>query len=232
MRFVPCVAVAAGLVALVAALACSSAPVKKELTAQEIVDRSSEKMKELKSVHFRLELTGGKMALAPGMVVDNVEGDAAVPGRIQAKTKATVLNMVVEMELVSVEGKQYLRNPLTKRWDEIPAAFAQANFFSPESGAPAIMKGTKNLARLENEAVEGTESYHLKGTLEPAAVVALTGGAPAGAPLAVEAWIGTGDFLVRQIKLQGAVLQGDQANVLRTLTLSRFNTPVTIEPPR
>jgi len=228
----PQFAVAAVMALAVLALAaCASAPPpKKELTAQEIVDKAGDKMKELKSVHFRLELTDGKMALGPGITVENIEGDAASPGRMRISTKATIMGMVTEIELIGVEGRQYLRNPLTKRWEAAPISLAGSDLFAPE-GAPSIMKSAKNLARLEDEAIDGAESYHVKGTVESGLIAALVGGAPSNAQVQVEMWIGTADFFVRQIKLAGPLLQDDAAKIVRTLKLSKFNEPVTIEPP-
>ncbi|MBI4320773.1 MAG: LppX_LprAFG lipoprotein [Chloroflexi bacterium] len=206
-------------------------PVKKELSAQEIVDRSSEKMEALKSLHFRLEVLEGKLALGPGISVDAVEGDAAVPGRIRIKTKTTLVGMSVDVEFISVDGKQYLRNPLTKRWDNLPVAVAPASLFDRERGATSIMKGAKNLTKLPDEVFDGTESYHISGSVEPSAVSTIIGGVPSEAQVPVEAWIGTDDFLLRQIRLEGPLVQGDSPKVVRVLKLSKFDEPVNIEPP-
>lgn len=232
MRIVRYPAIVVMALAVVALAACATTPPpKKELTAQEIVDKASDKMKELKSVHFRLEVTDGKMAIGPGITVDNIEGDAASPGRIHISTKAIVIGMVAEIELIVVADKQYLRNPLTKRWEVSPVSFAGANLFVPEAGAPTIMKGTKNLAKAENEALDGVESYHIRGTIAPAEVASLVGGVPSNSDVQVEAWIGTADFFIREIKLVGQLMQDDPAKIVRTLKLSKFNEPVTIEPP-
>lgn len=204
---------------------------KKELTAQEIADKSAETMKEVKSIHFVLEVENGTMVVAPGITVDKVEGDAVRPDRMHLNTTANVAGFTVEIELIGAEGKQYLLNPLTRRWEPLQVAFPASNLFEPERGVAEIMKNVKNLTKLPNETIDGVDSYHLKGTIDSTVIAAIVGGAASGSPVELEAWVGVNDFFIRQMKLGGAVLQGDRAEAIRTLRLSRFNEPVTIEPP-
>ena len=220
------------MLAAVALAACSApAAGKKELTAQEIVDNSSEKIQALKSVHFRLEVADGKMSLGLGITVDNVEGDAALPGRMRIKSKASFGGVVFDVDFISVDGKQYFRNPLTGRWETLPIAVAATNLFDRDKGAVSVMKGAINLTKLANETMDGVESYHLRGTVEASALASIVGAVPSESQVQVDTWIGTSDFLVRQIRIEGALLQGDAAQAVRTLKLSRFDEPVTIEPP-
>lgn len=203
----------------------------KEVTAQDIIDMSREKVKDVKSVHFRLEIANGSMTLGPGISINTIEGDGVEPGRLRIKTSVTVLNMPVEVELISVDGKQFLRDAFTRRWQVLSTPLAQTNFFDPDIGVANIMKNLQNPAKLPNEVIDGVDAYHLQGTLNPDVLSPIFGGIPADGTVKTELWIGTEDFLVRQIRLEGPILQEDGPSIARTLKLSRFNEPVTIEAP-
>ncbi len=210
---------------------CAAEQARQRMMPQQIVDNASDKTQALKYVYFRLETTGGKMSVSPGVDLYNVEGDVASPGRIHITTKADFSGSVVDIDLISIGGKQYMRNSLTRQWDVLPVPFAPSNLFAPDTGAASIVRSARNLSKLDDESVDGAPSYHLKGTADSAAVASLIGGTPSGSPVQVEAWIGTGDFVVRQIRLEGAMLKDDSPKTVRLLKLSKFNEPVTIEPP-
>ena len=57
-------------------------------------------------------------------------------------------------------------------------------------------------------------------------------GALAGGRLTVEVRIGQQDWLIRSLRLEGAILAADSPDMVRLLQLSEFNAPVTIEPPQ
>lgn len=209
----------------------SKATAVKELTAQEILDASRERMKDVKSVHFRLEMINGKIALGPDITLDTVEGDAVEPGRVRIKTNVSIYGIPLEVELIIADGKQYMREPLTRRWTLLGAPLPQVNLFDPEVGVANIVKNIKNPEKLQSEAIDGADCYHLKGSLDPGVVSFVFGSTPASRSVQAEVWIDTGDLLVRQIRLEGAILQEEPPGIVRTLKLSKFNEPVTIEPP-
>ena len=49
--------------------------------------------------------------------------------------------------------------------------------------------------------------------------------------MTLEVWIGSADMLPRSVKLTGRLLSEDPADMIRFLDLSRFDEPVTVEPP-
>jgi hypothetical protein len=85
--------------------------------------------------------------------------------------------------------------------------------------------------KLGIETLDGTRVYHLSGAVPAAAIVDMIGGQAVVELVGGELWVGADDFLVRQVRLQGAIAPAEKASVVRVLKLSRFNEPVTIEPP-
>ena len=59
----------------------------------------------------------------------------------------------------------------------------------------------------------------------------LVPGAPEGETLHMEVWVGRDDYLVRKVRLTGRLVEADTPEIVRVLELSRFDEPVSIEPP-
>ena len=160
----------------------------------------------------------------------SAKGDAARPDKLSADLLASVGGFTAALSYVAVNGKHYMTDPISRQWMEVPAQFNTIAIFSPETGAPAILKSMQGLTKQANEKVDGVDSYHLSG-LVPGDVLQPLLGASAPAQLKAEVWIGTGDFLSRRIVLRGAIFQGDPDTTVRTLLLSNFDKPVTITAP-
>ena len=223
------VAIALGVVLI----GCSApAPPPRELTSEEILDRTSSQMKTVDSVHFQMEITGGTMLLGPGIKISKLEGDAVRPDKLRVKTKATFAGIVVDVELVSAAGKQFLRNPLTQRWDALQVDLGTANLLDAEKGALTILRHADDLKRLPNEDLDGVAVLHIAGTVEASAITSVTGGVPSGSPVTIEAWIGADDFLLRKVLVSGSVVEGEPGEVARIIVFSQFNQPVKIELPQ
>jgi hypothetical protein len=200
------------------------------LTEQQIAQRAVDKLSALNSFHFDLSTdTGGKPA-GGGLGLVSAKGDAARPDKLSATLQASIGGFTASLQYVAVDGKHYMTDPISRQWMEVPAQFNTIAVFSPETGAPAILKGLQSLAKQAPEAVDGVPSYHLSGQA-PGDVLQPLLGASAPGPLKAEVWIGMDDFLTRRITLTGVIFQGEPETTVRTLLLSNFDKPVTITAP-
>jgi hypothetical protein len=221
------------LMALLAACAASTpAPTPTpELTEQEIAQRAVDRLSALNSFHFDLATdTGGKPLSSAGFALVSASGDAARPDKLSASLQASVGGFVANVSYISTGGKHYMTDPFSKQWIEVPPQFNTIAVFSPQTGAPAMVKSLQGLKKQGREQVDGVNSYHLAGTA-PGDVLQPVLGASAPAQLKADVWIGTGDFLTRRITLSGPILDGEPEGTVRTLTLTKFNEPVNIEAP-
>ncbi|HLQ35216.1 MAG TPA: LppX_LprAFG lipoprotein [Chloroflexota bacterium] len=201
------------------------------LTEQEIAQRAVDRLGALSSFHFELATdTGGKPLGSTAFALVSASGDAARPDKLSASLQASVGGFVAAVSYVSAGGKHFMTDPISRQWMEVPPQFNTIAVFSPETGAPAIVKSLQGLKRQPTEQVEGVDSYHLAGTA-PGDVLLPLLGAAAPAQLKADVWIGNGDFLTRRITLTGAILQGEPETTVRTLKLSRFDQPVDIQAP-
>ncbi|MFI5265901.1 MAG: LppX_LprAFG lipoprotein [Chloroflexota bacterium] len=214
-----------------ALLSCaSSAAQVPQLTEQDIAQRAVDKLSALNSFHFDLSTDTGGKPLGGGFALVSAKGDAARPDKLSASLQASVGGFTAALNYVAVDGKHYMTDPISRQWIEVPAQFNTIAVFSPETGAPAIVKSMQGLKKQGTEPVDGVDSYHLSGQV-PGDVLQPLLGSSAPAQLKADVWIGTSDFLTRRIVIAGAIFQGEADTTVRTLLLSNFDKPVTISAP-
>lgn len=201
------------------------------LTEQQIAQRAIDKLGTLNSFHFDLSTdTGGKPGANSGFALLSAKGDVARPDKLSAALQASLGGFTASLNYISAGGKHYMTDPISKQWMEVPPQFNTIAVFSPESGAPAIVKGMQSLQKQGTEQVDGVESYHLSGTA-PGDVLQPLLGASAPGPLKADVWIGMNDFLTRRITVTGPIFQGEPDNTVRTLLLSKFDETIDISAP-
>ncbi len=189
-------------------------------------------MQTLNSYHFLLDQTGGGTPVGTGVEMTKAEGDIAKPDKMKATITGTVGNMTLQLQMVTVGGVLKMTNPLSGKWETPPAAFNVLSLFDPNTGVAAILKGLTNPAKQEDAEVGGTLCYHLTGNINSENLNAITGNATTGNPIQAEVWIGKTDSWIRQIKLTGKVTATEADGIVRTLGLSNFDVPVSIELPQ
>jgi hypothetical protein len=213
------------------AVAACSGQKTPELTASDIIGKASDALKSVKSVHFSLVATGGTMVIGGGLPAKNIEGDAVQPDRIKGMAASTFGNVNVQIAFVIIGSDEYVTNPITKQWQEVPGNATAPNLLDPQQGAGALLKKATELKKLTDETVSGTDCYHLSGKLNGTLIAGLIGSKGLDTPLPSEVWIGKSDFFPRQLKLVGPITAEEPPAIQRVLALSQFNETVTIDPP-
>ena len=198
------------------------------LTAAEIIAKASEKLDALSSFHFGLDQKGGGTPIAMGLEMTAASGDIARPDKLKIKVFAGF----VEVEVITVGEITYMTNPLTGKWEPLPSEFTAVKLFDPDTGLTAIVGGITKTTKIAEEKIAGVLCYHIKGVLDSGELRPISCGmAIEGVPIDTDVWIGKDDFLLRQIRLEGQVTEGEEPGIVRTLSVSNFDQPVTIELP-
>jgi len=202
------------------------------LTAAEIIARASEELEALSSFHFALDQEGGGTPIAMGLEMTAASGDIVRPAKLKVKVFASYVAGYVEAEVITVGEVTFMTHPLTGEWEPLPNEFTAVRLFNPDTGIKAIIEKITNAVILGEEKVAGVLCYHIKGTLDSGDLSAITcGNAIEGVSIDTEVWIGKEDFLLRQIKLEGQITKDEEPGIVRTLSLSNFDQPITIELP-
>ncbi len=106
-----------------------------------VLQQSGEAMAGLKTFRFSLRHPSGAtpLDLLPGLGIQEVDGSVVNPDRLEASFGGAFGSLYVESRLISVDGKSYLTNPLSGRWEQIPLDINPLAFFNPRAGIAAMM---------------------------------------------------------------------------------------------
>jgi len=165
-------------------------------------------MQTVKWLHFVLERNGSPAYIdaEKTLVFRRAEGDYAAPDRLQAAVKVMAAGFVTEIQVISVQNKQWMTNLLTGQWEELPA------------GCPAGFDG-----------LDGT-FWHLTSETTGEQVHAMSGGLIPSGPAELEAWIDPTTFLIHRVRL--VLPESDPEEPMEwIIELSLFDEPLDIQPP-
>lgn len=145
------------------------------------------------SAHFLIELSGRPVPIdATGLtVLSTMEGDLRRPDGVLAVLDVTVGSALAEIRTVSLEGRQYITNPLTRQWGCLApgAAFDPAVLFAPDRGIEFLLQeGFEDVTLVGTEELEGRPNYHLRGTMAGERLQAISLNLLGAGPVAVDLW--------------------------------------------
>ncbi|MFQ5875346.1 MAG: LppX_LprAFG lipoprotein [Dehalococcoidia bacterium] len=228
---------AVGTLLLILVAACDSdqtptpAAMVDGLSAEEILLKASERFEALRSFHFEMTHQGGGTPIAMGLEMEVAEGDVVFPDRMAATIQARTSGLFLEVSAISIGDNTYLTNPFTRRYEDLSDVITPGGFFDPAEGVGSVIREAKNVSVLAEESLEGVSVFHLSGEVQSEELKPISGSAVEGHTLKAELWVGTEDFLVHKLTLKGRITQDETEDITRTILISAFDEPVTIEAP-
>ena len=218
-------------------IACGSDPTptaipeEATLTATEIMRLAAEGFESLLYFHFEMTHEGGGTPIALGLEMDQVEGDIAAPDRMKATIQAQVRGLFLEVSAITIGDDTYITNPFTGEYEKLTNGITGGGFFDPAKGISAIIREAIGPILLPDDTLDGTPVYHLAGSIRSEDLKSISPDATEGFMLGAEIWIGKEDFLIRKLVLEGRITQDEKENITRTILVSGFDEPVTIDAP-
>lgn len=207
-----------------------------QLTAQDVAARCAERMAQLESFHFAVQVTGAPVQMGPligspvPITLKHIEGDVVRPDQLQAQITVNTLGIATYIGLVRVGGETYLNNPLTGGWEQLPSdtgdAFDPSLLFNPDSGLPVLLPSL-GMETVGFDEIQGELAYHLRAREVEGIDVTGFGGPKT---VTIEAWVGMQSFLLHQASITENTTGGNQPTVW-WLNLSAFDQSLTITPP-
>lgn len=186
------------LAVLLAACGGSAEPTPRPVptptpTPREISAAVGRATQASESVHFVISLSGKPVALdANGFSLLNaMEGDLQRPDRVLAVLNVTVGGGVTEIRTVSLAGRQYVTNPITRQWQCLDpgVAFDPAVLFAPDQGVEYLLQeGFEEVSLVGSEELDGRPHYHLRGSMAGERLQAISLGLLGAGPVAVDLW--------------------------------------------
>jgi lipoprotein LprG len=219
------IALLAALVLLVSG--CGEPP---DLTPEQVIEKAAPALQAANSFHFALE-TSKLQKPMPGLFVSGAEGDVVKPDKLKASVNALFGGLPINVQAVVDGQSQYMTDPASGRWMPTSAAVNVMQFFDPAKGVADILGSVKDPRGEGRESVDGTDSYKLSGTVPTSALSSFSPEVTAQGELSTTLWVGTGDFLLRRVRLQGPLAQGEPVGIVRTITFKDYNKDIKIETP-
>lgn len=220
--------VCAALLAMLALAACAS-PLAKAETPQQALDAAAQRAGQLKSAKFDLEgkvtmtfpaalgAQLGQSGAAAGTISLDLSGtgEAQFPDRYHALINARMSGMSLATEVVVANGKAYVKNPLSGKWQvSEPSTGITGQLSQPDPlSYEQLLKNVKSIKDLGDTTLNGTAVHHYQLVPDKEKLLAALDNAAVKNPQAlaamkqvldsgtmtVEAWFGKDDHLVRRV---------------------------------
>ncbi len=221
--------------AVLLAVSCGSEPTPTPaITAEDVRDRSAEALRNLSTVHFLVTHEEGGTDIGFSSTLTEAEGDGLFPDKAKFVAKATSAlfgNATLELDVVQFGETTHLRDRISMVWQNLPPGTLAINFLNINGSIADALASLGELELSDGGSIGGAPVHKLTGTSDSSSMRGLVPGAPEGETLRFEVWTGQDDYLVRKVRLSGKLLAADPPDIVRVLELSRFDEPVSIEPP-
>ena len=206
----------------------SAEPTEAPVDVQDLLRRSGEATAQLDTFHFRLEHNEhGSTPFSGILDLTEVEGDIVSPDSMSVEFSGTFAgSFAVNLSLIATSDTAYMTNPLTGDWTKVPDEVSPVGFFDPQRGVEAMMTSLKDPALASNTPTE----FIINGDLDAQALEPLFDSTQPGT-IRVEVTLDKDTLFLKRAVLDGRVTAGEPDGVVRTITLSRFNEPISISPP-
>ena len=196
----------------------------------QIIEKSNTAMASLNSYQLNLtHITGiGTPIGETGLKLLEASALIKMPGEIHIEATLLFGNLILKTEYIRTESQSYYLNPLTQKWEEIndvanPLALAA-------DGLNEILFST--IGKITNPKLDYSDSnnYVIKGFVS-SNIFSLLLEKTLTNQLSTTLHIDRETHFVHKIEISGPASKYDAPEIIRKLTISNFNKPLTISNP-
>jgi lipoprotein LprG len=191
-------------------------------------------MQALESVRFEMSRSGGPVFFDPDgqLVFNSAIGQYAAPDGVRAVIRVMGPGITLEINTIALGDEQWLTNPLTRRWEKLPAGwgFNPAALFDPELGwEPLLRDDVTVLTGPAAVDLNGQPHYRFEVKAVGPRLPVITAGLVQDQAIDLTIWLQQSSRLISQLQFETG--GGESEASQWQLTFSEFNEPVTITPP-
>jgi lipoprotein LprG len=224
IRALPVLAAAAAL----SLMACSSETGGLP-AGPALVHRAATSMRAVQSGRFSLQVKGQ----LGGLEVRRAEGVMSRDGRASGTVDLEESGQLVEFDVVFVSGTVYVKGP-TGPFQAVPSELAgtiydPTDLLDPGKGLARLLATARKARTVGREDVDGSDAFRVTATLDGKVLGPLVPN-PVPANVAATLWIGADEPHLLKTETSFPQAATGAATEL-TLTVSDFDTPVSITPP-
>lgn len=205
---------------------CSSSPNESEPLppGEPLVNTTADRLRELESVNFSLEVDGA----IPGLPVREVEGVAqrgnGPYGYAQGTADVQDNTDRVQYEFLLSEDTLHLSSDDQQEEQAVPEQFSPAHLLGPDQGLHQILEKATDLETEGREELDGAATYRIDGELAQDIAAEVVPAVPGDVD--VKFWVReTAEPDLLRIWMQMPPQQQNEGAVTLELALSRHNVP-------
>tara|TARA_B100000678_G_scaffold128599_1_gene107674 strand:+ start:472 stop:972 length:501 start_codon:yes stop_codon:yes gene_type:complete len=161
-----------------------------------------------------------------GFLLVEAVGLIEKPNMISVEATMLLGNITTKGGIVTIDGKTFILNPLTKEWQRVESEIGLLNFFDPQEGISSIMDSILDPQLIESN----DDSYIIRGEI-PALSLSPILGETTDNDVTVEISISRDFYLLTNVKVTGRLNRLDEDGLVRVIEISRFNQPLYITEP-
>ena len=203
-------------------------PAPPQATALEAVELSKIAMSNLDSFSFQLTHDSGHTTLSGALELTRAGGLVTTNG-LDLEAEANIGRAFVRVEAVVIDEQTWMTNPITGVWSEIPPEDSPFAFLDPVKMVADILGETSNPEYAPESSPVG--EYRITGTIPAQSLATLVGSVDPNAAPAVILNFDASSNLLNRVEIRGTVQPEDEPGTIRIITLSEFDSNVSLEPP-
>ncbi len=199
-----------------------------------LLAKTSERLNAVKSVHFAAQIEGAAyIDTARTIQLRSATGDIVVPDQMQAKIQIALGAANADVSLVAIGNDKYQTDLLTGRWGPAQPGFdySPTILFDRSQGLSSVLGKLREVERAGEETVDGQAAYRLRAKVDRATIQPITSGAIEGDPVGAELWIARDSYNLLKLVLTEPKTPDKDKPAVWTLTLDKYDQPVTITRP-
>jgi hypothetical protein len=196
-----------------------------------LLNEAADRVEQARSFHFLLEHERGTTPIVLQLQMTRAEGDVVKPDRLRADIDAQRGGVRLKLKLVSIGEQSKISNPFNPaQYVDLPTGTRLSDVFDPAAGTTAALRAVKDPQITGEETLDGRKVWRVDGAVDAASLAALVTLAESGYTAKGTVWIGQETKEVYRVRLEGPLGSQDTPDVVRVLTLSRYNESIAITP--
>ncbi|MGO8946235.1 MAG: LppX_LprAFG lipoprotein [Ktedonobacterales bacterium] len=192
---------------------------------------AQEQFTATKSLHFVMTTEHlGAVPIGSYSIV-GATGDVARPDQLKGTATVDDGFGTIQIQLIIVGNQEWYTNPLTGQLVPTDQFGSYLRIFDPNTGIGSLLTGLKNPSQPSDGSANGTSCWKISGNITTAQLSPIFGSAVVGTAKSTTFCIGKSNHQLLSVVLQGQLLTGDTSQTIRTIYLSNFDQPVSIQTP-
>ena len=196
-----------------------------------LLKSAQDKFNATKSLHFDIMAQHLGPVPTGGYNIVSATGDVQRPDQLKATATVDAGFITTQIQLIIVGNEQWYTDPLTGKFVSTDQFGSYLRIFDPTTGIGSLLTGLKNPSQPSDGSSNGTPCWKITGDITMDQLSPIFGSDVVGNANGTTFCISKTDNQLLSVVLQGKVLSGDTSQTIRTIYLSKFDQPITIQTP-